>query len=52
MRSENSKVKMRPLYTLFDFNFYKKIEENSSMKELIKDNLFEDVFKRSTEAQL
>lgn len=35
-----------------DFNFYKKIEENPSVKELIKDNLFEDVFKRSTEAQL
>src|SRR4030066_934495 len=27
-----------------DFNFYKKIEENPSVKDLIKDNLFEDVF--------
>lgn len=35
-----------------DFNFYKKIEENSSVKDLIKDNLFEDVFKRGKEAQL
>jgi type I restriction enzyme R subunit len=35
-----------------DFNFYKKIEENPSVKDLIKDNLFEDVFKRGKEAQL
>jgi len=35
-----------------DFNFYKKIEENTSIKELIKDNLFEDVFKRGREVQL
>ncbi len=35
-----------------DLSFYKKIEENPSVKELIKDNLFEDVFKRGKEAQL
>jgi len=35
-----------------DFNFCKKIEENTSIKELIKDNLFEDVFKRGREVQL
>jgi hypothetical protein len=32
-----------------DFNFYKKIEENPSVKDLIKDNLFEDVFRRGKE---
>ncbi|ODS31323.1 MAG: DEAD/DEAH box helicase [Candidatus Scalindua rubra] len=35
-----------------DFNFYKKIEENQSVKDLIKDNLFEDVFKRARKVQL
>jgi type I restriction enzyme R subunit len=35
-----------------DFNFYKKIEKIPSVKDLIKDNLFEDVFKRGREAQL
>ena len=35
-----------------DFNFYKKIEENQSAKELIKENLFEDVFNRGIEAKL
>lgn len=35
-----------------DLNFYKKIEGNPSVKELIKDNLFEDVFKRGREARL
>jgi type I restriction enzyme R subunit len=35
-----------------DLNFFKKIDENPSIKELIKDNLFEDVFKRGKEAQL
>ena len=35
-----------------DFNFYKKIEKIPSVKDLIKDNLFEDVFKRGSEAQL
>lgn len=35
-----------------DLNFYKKIEGNPSVKELIKDNLFEDVFKRGKEPQL
>jgi hypothetical protein len=35
-----------------DLNFYKKIEENPSVKELIKDNLFEDVFKRGRESLL
>jgi len=33
-----------------DLNFYKKIEGNPSVKELIKENLFEDVFKREKEA--
>lgn len=32
-----------------DLSFYKKIEENSSVKEMIKDNLFEDVFRRGKE---
>jgi hypothetical protein len=32
-----------------DFNFYKKIEENPNVKDLIKDNLFEDVFRRGKE---
>lgn len=35
-----------------DLSFYKKIEENSSVKELIKDNLFEDVFRRGKEINL
>ena len=35
-----------------DLNFYRKIEGNPSVKELIKDNLFEDVFKRGKEVQL
>ncbi|MBI4378449.1 MAG: type I restriction endonuclease subunit R [Nitrospinae bacterium] len=35
-----------------DLNFYKKIEGNLSVKEWIKDNLFEDVFKRGREVQL
>lgn len=35
-----------------DLNFYKKIEGNPSVKELIKDNLFEDVFNRKRESQL
>jgi len=35
-----------------DLNFYKKIEGNQSVKELIKENLFEDVFKRGMESQL
>jgi type I restriction enzyme R subunit len=32
-----------------DFNFYKKVDTNSQIKDLIKDNLFEDVFKRGKE---
>ena len=32
-----------------DLSFFKKIEKNPSIKELIKDNLFEDVFKRVSE---
>jgi len=35
-----------------DLNFYKKIEENPSVKDLIKENLFEDVFKRGRELNL
>lgn len=35
-----------------DLNFYKKIEENPSVKDLIKDNLFEDVFRRGKEMNL
>ena len=35
-----------------DLSFYKKIEENPSIKELIKDNLFEDVFRWGREARL
>jgi hypothetical protein len=32
-----------------DLSFYKKIEENPNVKDLIKDNLFEDVFRRGKE---
>ena len=35
-----------------DLNFFKKIDENPSIKELIKDNLFEDVIRRSRELNL
>lgn len=35
-----------------DLNFYKKIEGNPSVRELIKENLFEDVFKRGRELNL
>ncbi|MDP2754313.1 MAG: hypothetical protein Q8P40_07980 [Nitrospirota bacterium] len=35
-----------------DLNFYKKIEGNPSVKELIKDHLFEDVFRRGKEINL
>lgn len=35
-----------------DLNFYKKIEENPSNKDLIKENLFEDVFRKGRELNL
>ena len=35
-----------------DLNFYKKIEENPSSKDLIKENLFEDVFRKGRELNL
>jgi hypothetical protein len=35
-----------------DLDFYKKIDKNPSVKDLIKDNLFEDVFKRGKEVHL
>lgn len=60
MKAKNSKSNLKLLFkNLFDetmadmyesdLNFYKKIEANLSMKELIKDGLFEDVFRRDRE---
>jgi len=33
-----------------DFNFYKKIEENIELKELLKEHLFEEVFRHGRES--
>jgi len=32
-----------------DFNFFKKVDTSPQIKDLIKDNLFEDVFRRGKE---
>ena len=59
MRKSNLKLLFKRLFDAAiadmyenDLNFYKNIEENPSIKDLIKENLFEDVFKRGRELNL